>query len=429
MPDVKELASSHGPAPESTESVIRKSEFSRGAERRLLKRSNSVAERVAMFQRQASDVESCLAGGERPCSGEGVAGRQSEDSRTQRRSQEVAYRRVPGSPSVREMARAFSRRGRSEDSRSSRNRATLPAFRTGPDKLQEDEGGIVRGMTNVSVKEGFSPPRTPPRGDVIGHERLEGHTITDGTVRDSLADRLNLPMMVEDEHGEVALQLDNHQTVAGSSTDGDTSVDSTPRRTDEELGSRTSSFASPFNSTDCGSARDPGRRIAGGSGLKSADGGTTNHGVNAVHAQDARTSVPFGASALCKSIPNNGRGRPRGLRPRARSLSSTSSSSNRVPVPKFTPNRPSSLGHGEDPSQFRSIVSDGTEGADQTAFAVAQQVAPGVPMAVVIRAAVKIESVMRVLIARGYVRRKLVSEVTAFSLIMERGIEVIKVGP
>lgn len=58
---------------------------------------------------------------------------------------------------------------------------------------------------------------------------------------------------------------------------------------------------------------------------------------------------------------------------------------------------------------------------------MAELMAPGVPLEVVVRASIKIESVMRVLIARGYVRRKLVSEVTAFSLIMERGIEVIKV--
>lgn len=127
--------------------------------------------------------------------------------------------------------------------------------------------------------------------------------------------------------------------------------------------------------------------------------------------------VPFGASALSKTMPHDkGRPRSRGLRPR--NSGGSGGAINRVP--SF------SSSSGRQPS-FQVAEGGGAMGENEAEFLAAQAVAPGIPVEVVVRAAVKIESVMRVLIARGYVRRKLVSEVTAFSLIMERGIEVIKV--
>lgn len=162
-------------------------------------------------------------------------------------------------------------------------------------------------------------------------------------------------------------------------------------------------------------------------------------------------AVPFGASALSKTMPNSGRGRPRGLRPRSSTnlsarTSGSAGSNGQRPALSATAVNPSSLGRqagsGGSSARGGGGGGGGSGGGGGNALArrgspsatfkeaearAAEAVAPGVPVDVVVRAAIKIESVMRVLIARGYVRRKLVSEVTAFSLIMERGIEVIKV--
>ncbi|CAM9989620.1 unnamed protein product [Scytosiphon promiscuus] len=266
--------------------------------------------------------------------------------------------------------------------------------------------------------------------------------------------------------------------------------------TDGEMGSVTSSFSgsSPLSSVGSGGGSGGGgtRRVSsgsnGGSGIagRGAGGGGSSsngsaykvrnknngppsggssssgagsqagnsrgaNGAQAIPGVTARPAgVPFGASALSKNMPNNGRGRPRGLRPRSSGHSSGSGtpgsaiSSNPQRVPSFSASSsaapPFSAGRhagqagstaaagaarGNPSSSRRGAPPAGVTFTEEEADA-AEMVAPGVPVEVVVRAAVKIESVMRVLIARGYVRRKLVSEVTAFSLIMERGIEVIK---
>lgn len=254
--------------------------------------------------------------------------------------------------------------------------------------------------------------------------------------------------------------------------------------TDGEMGSASSSFASsPHSSVGSGG----GRRGAagGGSGAGGGGGGSSNgsyqtrvrnnnespgasfspspsstgaaaggrgrggksssgkgDGVQPIPGVSARPAgVPFGASALSKTMPNTGRGRPRGLRPRS-SGAGTPGSANSQRVPSFSAmSRQSSTGGGGGSGAAAGAgVGAGAAGGNALArrgtpsatfreaeARAAELLAPGVPVDVAVRAAIKIESVMRVLIARGYVRRKLVSEVTAFSLIMERGIEVIKV--
>lgn len=262
-----------------------------------------------------------------------------------------------------------------------------------------------------------------------------------------------------------------------SATDFDydiTSLNSTPRGTDGEMGSRTSySSASPYNSSEVGvCVEDDGKRSGGGSGggssSRSSSGtscsrssfegpvsetvhkrpagpsslvpsssdlpqvvaatGAPTPSINAKpgnrngHGSATRSvpgisagpgGVPFGASALRKTLSQDGRPRPRGLRPRY----SSGSSNYRSNRPNGTSKRGETLTNGR-------ATSGDAQGLERLA---AEAAAPGRSFDVVVRSAIKIESIMRVLIARGYVRRKLVSEVTAFSLIMERGIEVIKV--
>lgn len=228
--------------------------------------------------------------------------------------------------------------------------------------------------------------------------------------------------------------------------------------TDDEMGSRRSSFSGSSPRSSAGSAGGGGgdegsmTRVSGGSnGSKKVSSSSSSNnpggddGVQAIPGVAMRpTGVPFGASALSKTMPNNGRGRPRGLRPR----SSTSMGSRTPGSAGSNGQRPSFSATAVNPSSLGRQAGSGSSGSARggsgggNALArrgspsatfreaearAAEAVAPGVPVDIVVRAAIKIESVMRVLIARGYVRRKLVSEVTAFSLIMERGIEVIKV--
>lgn len=194
------------------------------------------------------------------------------------------------------------------------------------------------------------------------------------------------------------------------------------------------------NEPSPGSAPSP----SSSSGRGAANGRTGNdNGVAPIPGVTARPAgVPFGASALSKTMPNNGRGRPRGLRPRSSGSGTPGSgrfgSQQRVPsfsaVPAASLGRQASSGSMSGAGGGKNSHRASSRGAPgETAFQAAEAtaaktLAPGVPVEDAVRAAIKIESVMRVLIARGYVRRKLVSEVTAFSLIMERGIEVIKVG-
>ena len=275
---------------------------------------------------------------------------------------------------------------------------------------------------------------------------------------------------------------DSRSYNSGTDLDYDTtSLGSTPRRTDYEMGSRTSfSSASPFNSAEVGicvegeSNRDSGggstksststtnistskrpgngtvrRRLSAGASssaaansgsdlsqftsVPSAPSRSSRPGTSNGHGSDARSvvgispgpgGVPFGASALRKTMSFDGRQRPRGLRPRSSNGSTLLRISSNPGLPSRSTNRSNSIG-----KQGESIVNGEAEvgGAQDMERLAAEIAAPGVPFDVVVRSAVKIESVMRVLIARCYVRRKLVSEVTAFSLIMERGIEVIKV--
>ena len=235
--------------------------------------------------------------------------------------------------------------------------------------------------------------------------------------------------------------------------------------TDGEMGSVSSSFASsPQSSVGSGGGRrgvtsggsggngstqnrgrnkneSPGASFspsssngAGGGHSGGTGGRRRSDGVQPIPGVSARPAgVPFGASALSKTMPNNGRGRPRGLRPRSSGAAAgTPGSTTSSRGPSF-----SALGRqGSAASGLSAATAGGNalarRGTPSASFReaearAAELLAPGVPVDVVVRAAIKIESVMRVLIARGYVRRKLVSEVTAFSLIMERGIEVIKV--
>lgn len=225
--------------------------------------------------------------------------------------------------------------------------------------------------------------------------------------------------------------------------------------TDGEMGSRSSSFSgsSPRSSVGSGggggsttnvpSGRSLGSKKVSSSSLSDPSG---RGGVQGIPGVALRPAVPFGASALSKTMPNSGRGRPRGLRPRSSSsLSSRTPGSAGVngqrPFSASAVN-PSSLGRQAGSGSSSARGGGGGRSGGGNALArrrspsanfreaearAAEAVAPGVPVDVVVASAIKIESVMRVLIARGYVRRKLVSEVTAFSLIMERGIEVIKV--
>lgn len=259
-----------------------------------------------------------------------------------------------------------------------------------------------------------------------------------------------------------------------STTDFDydiTSLNSTPRGTDGEMGSRTSySSASPYNSSEVGvCVEDDGKRSGGGGSSSRSSSGTscsrssfegpesetvhkrpagpsslvpsssdlpqvvaaTTAPTPSINAKPGKSNghgsttrsvpgisagpggVPFGASALRKTLSQDGRPRPRGLRPRYSSGSSN-----------YRSNRSNgSSKRGETPTNGRATGGD----AQDLERLAAEAAAPGRSFDVVVRSAIKIESIMRVLIARSYVRRKLVSEVTAFSLIMERGIEVIKV--
>lgn len=229
--------------------------------------------------------------------------------------------------------------------------------------------------------------------------------------------------------------------------------------TDGEMASITSSFSASSPLSSVGSGGGDGRRRTGSAG---AAAGTSNNKLapqnngngsyrpsssNGVSTQAANggggaqaipgvatrpAGVPFGASALSKNIPNSVRGRPRGLRPRGTGTTPRSGGGGAQRIPSFSGSAASSTqqqfgstGGSSSSSARRDAPSSGNS-KDVEARA-AGVLAPRVPVEVAVNAAIKIESVMRVLIARGYVRRKLVSEVTAFSLIMERGIEVIKV--
>eukprot|EP00752_Nemacystus_decipiens_P016443 g14699.t1 len=211
---------------------------------------------------------------------------------------------------------------------------------------------------------------------------------------------------------------------SGSSSSINVSNQNGVRNNKNESSSPGASF-SPSPSSSNGATRG-GR--GGGSGGGRSDGVQPIPGVSSRPA-----GVPFGASALSKTMPNTGRGRPRGLRPRSSGSAGTpgSASSRGQRVPPFSAlgRQQGSSGTGTGGGNVNSNALARRRGANGLAEAearAAELLAPGVPLEVVVRAAIKIESVMRVLIARGYVRRKLVSEVTAFSLIMERGIEVIK---
>lgn len=169
-----------------------------------------------------------------------------------------------------------------------------------------------------------------------------------------------------------------------------------------------------------------------GVSTQAANGGIDGGGAQAIPGVATRPAgVPFGASALSKNMPNSGRGRPRGLRPRVTGTTPRTGGPQRVPsfsgsAASSTQQQFGSTGGGSSSSSSRHGAPSSAK-AEEVEARAAGVLAPGVPVKVAVKAAIKIESVMRVLIARGYVRRKLVSEVTAFSLIMERGIEVVKV--
>ncbi|CAM9192872.1 unnamed protein product [Ectocarpus sp. 6 AP-2014] len=232
--------------------------------------------------------------------------------------------------------------------------------------------------------------------------------------------------------------------------------------TDGEMASITSSFSASSPLSSVGSGGGDGRRRTGSAGAAAStsnnklapqnngngNGSYRPSSSNGVSTQAANgggggaqaipgvatrpAGVPFGASALSKNMPNSGRGRPRGLRPRGTGTTPRSGGGGGAQrIPSFSGSAASSTQQqfgstgGSSSSSARRGAPSSANSKDVEARA-AGVLAPGVPVEVAVKAAIKIESVMRVLIARGYVRRKLVSEVTAFSLIMERGIEVIK---
>lgn len=266
----------------------------------------------------------------------------------------------------------------------------------------------------------------------------------------------------QQQHGSASVGASGGSFVNGNAThhdhlDEDANHVGEVDYTDGEMGSASSSFSgsSPRSSVGSGGGRRGVSSGGGGAGGSSESGVRNNNtespgagagghgskgsgrsdGVQAIPGVSARPAVPFGASALSKTMPNTGRGRPRGLRPRASGAGNSGRQGSReAQVPSYA----SSLGRQASSGGSASAAAAGgnnalsRRGAPSATFReaearAAESLAPGVPVDVVVRAAIKIESVMRVLIARGYVRRKLVSEVTAFSLIMERGIEVIKV--
>lgn len=317
--------------------------------------------------------------------------------------------------------------GRSRTGGGGAPRQTRPSL----EKLQNGEGNSVQGLTELLASEGFSPVKTPPHVQDMVDRGLAGEHREDYETRENPIDSADSRgggsrrngggggRAGRARRGGCREQPQQQQPMEGSSSDDNTSVDSAQHQLDGVV-SRNSSFASPSNSASSG------RGGAGGGDRqhKTDNNGSGRGSTPGIPSVSARPAVPFGASALSKTLPNNGRGRPRGLRPRG-SSSFGSSSSSRTPGSGLPSSRSASVGvGGKTPPKFRS---ESGFGAEQVLRTVAQEVAPGVALEDVVRAAVKIESVMRVLIARGYVRRKLVSEVTAFSLIMERGIEVIKV--
>lgn len=326
------------------------------------------------------------------------------------------------------------------------------------------------------AREGFSPGKTQPQ---VQKMLDRGQIQAAGGEREEIDGVRAIP---RPSSGSRGVRIDRGGTTgafngmdqqtynnSGSDFDDGVSLDSTPRRTgtDGEMGSRSSSFTSPstdgggggrrrqsskdggVGSQDNGSSSSSGAKKktsassdgARGTGSNSTSpagdggrGGSGNSSSSSTNVQSfpsvAAGGVPFGSSALSKALPNNGRGRPRGLRPR-NSFGSSSGGGSRIPVAaplsassQSSGSRLSPLGGNHPPARHE----DGRGGSAQDAQLEAAEIAaPGVPFEAAVQAAIKIESVMRVLIARGYVRRKLVSEVTAFSLIMERGIEVIKV--
>lgn len=334
---------------------------------------------------------------------------------------------------------------------------------------REEQGGLDRGSPSAHQAAGKIQPsyvdESLGRGSVAaiasskrGTRRQDSREGEQGGGRDPQANVNVLPTQ-------------DCKNVVRSESD----FDSTPCSLD---GSRSSSFSasSPYSSTDGGGSAGAGS-LRRGYGGGSSNGGGSSRGSNSHNKNNASSpakgsgsfsavgalttepgggsispasgsggvrttlggsardsSVPFGSSALSNALPNSGRGRPRGLRPRNYASTSQGGSLNRIP--SFSSNatsssRVGSVGRtGASTAPFRN--GDGGGAAEDVVMEAEAQAAeiaaPGLPVGVVVRAAITIESVMRVLIARGYVRRKLVSEVTAFSLIMERGIEVIKVG-
>lgn len=334
-------------------------------------------------------------------------------------------------------------------------------------------GGVVQEVG--LAREGFSPGKTlPPVQNMLDRGQIQAA----GGEREEIDGVRGIP---RPSAGSRGVRIDgggrtgtfngmDQQTYnnSGSDFDDGVSLDSTPRRigTDGEMGSRSSSFTSP--STDGGgggrrrqsskgggvgsqdngssssgakkktSASSDGARGTGSNSTSPADdggrGGSGNSSSSSSNVQSfpsvATGGVPFGSSALSKALPNNGRSRPRGLRPR-NSFGSSSGGGSRIPVAAPLSASSQSSGsrlspHGANHPPARHKDRRGGS-APEAQLEAAEIAAPGVPFGATVQAAIKIESVMRVLIARGDVRRKLVSEVTAFSLIMERGIEVIKV--
>lgn len=440
MPHVRDVDTSWGSSSKGDSPANAATNFKIEEERQTLSRGGSVTERAAMFKQRESDppVVASGNGGTLALSGGRVGrvrggGHQPVSRQQQTRSGEARGGAYRGSSSTHEAA------------------ARCP-----PSYPEET---LTRGTgSSFSSSHRDVVDRSSREGEGGGSGGGGGGGARGGRGGSSFANFLPTQDIVNSS--------------ASDYDDGTTSLDSTPRRTDE-LRSRSSSFSatSPYNSTD-GVGGDGNQRIIGGAGGGGGGGGSTGSGSNAgvctavsknkkmgspssvlsspppasatgsggsspagsirsIPGVSARPGgVPFGASALSKALPNNGRGRPRGLRPR-HSFGSTSGGNNRLPSSSSvasSSSRSASLGsRGGVRPPPRHRDSGGSSGAREAERRAAGVVAPGVPVNVVVSSAIKIESVMRVLIARGYVRRKLVSEVTAFSLIMERGIEVIKV--
>ncbi|CAN0048534.1 unnamed protein product, partial [Discosporangium mesarthrocarpum] len=292
----------------------------------------------------------------------------------------------PGTVSVGERAKAISRdlNGDSDDgfgSSEPKEKSALRVKRPSLEALRKGEGrSIVSGMREFLSNEGFSPVRKPKHVESMIKRGLTGQETTSQEEFQDLCD-------------------------------------------DDDAASRyNSSFSSPVIVNS--------RAVAHGSASSTRRRQHTSEGPSP---SSSFHRPPRRAPGVSSTGASMGTGGGSWQRENVSPLSSTSSGRSKPPSrPSSADTAGARFGQsvGRKESLSGSRRDKGMEARGEVDLMnrarVAKVLAPGVPMPVVQRAAVKIQSVMRVLIARGYVRRKLVSEVTAFSVIMENGIEVIK---